>query len=689
MLKCILRRNPDQRYNINQILEHPAIQSRMDDFNKPISEDQFILMMTSYMQNCGMSTKRDHPEEIKKYKASNKAFENDFYGNTNDHNPHSFFDDITVQIPSSSYYGPMLTPFFGNDPGFFDNVNPANFKKSKVEVKQVNIESEKSQRGSFGVSSLINPSAQVDLKVSEVFIDNKNPLIQPSLQQTSRRDSGGNQASTRDVLQVSSREITYSNRDIGQFSNREIQQFTAHNQGSNTSVTKKNPISFPEHVDTNYAVQSQKSQSDTYLVHYTKIPETIASNNTQYANPEVIKTNSTQYVNTEQIKSNKTNPLMSETAFFNIESHQQRESSGSGKSSQELKIQSGNNIQLLYHAPKSTTEQDSGQFGQMKYQGSPPSSQTNIRSNAYPDAPVYRMVSQEVSNNQPTSNYQQISTEPVRSQVTKNTTYQQAEIDAQAKNDENVRYFPYEIQDGNHSMVINTLHDQFNKMQMNNSNKTPNFTKHEFNFGNDKVPIKTTNKNDLKSVIAPDSQKLPLDNIGPRVQGQRASSNVVQFVNYHQFNTSGNGFQSPTPRNINPINQGTNKQTALPESSLTNTQGSVTNTQGSVINAQPRSTGIVSSNYAPEPSQSKGSNVKYVDYFVNRDSNPKEDDHRNKGFSLGSNAERGYNEIGGPGKTIKIYKPYVKESSVEKRSDTSPERSKYTGHPYFIPHQMK
>jgi hypothetical protein len=130
LLKCVLRRNPDQRPNIRMVLDHPALQKRVEEFNRPISEEQFALLITSYMQNCGMSNKRDHPDEIKKYKASHKEFEAEWFGSAGDSG--GFFDDIPVQFPPANFHGPMPTPTTTADPGFFDNI-PENlsFKKSR------------------------------------------------------------------------------------------------------------------------------------------------------------------------------------------------------------------------------------------------------------------------------------------------------------------------------------------------------------------------------------------------------------------------------------------------------------------------------------------------------------------------------------------------------------------------------
>ena len=164
LLKCVLRRNPDHRYNIKQVLEHPCLINRVEEFARPITEDQYALLITCYMQNCGMSTKRDHPDEIKKYKASHKDLETDFLGAGEDLNPANFFDDISVNVPSSSYYGPIPTPFFGTDPGFFDNIN-ANlaFKKSKADSRRMISEGGNSgSKGNMIIKNMFHVASPVE-----------------------------------------------------------------------------------------------------------------------------------------------------------------------------------------------------------------------------------------------------------------------------------------------------------------------------------------------------------------------------------------------------------------------------------------------------------------------------------------------------------------------------------------------
>ena len=130
LIRCVLRRNPEQRFNIKQVLSHPAITNRIPEFEKPITEEQYSYLIECYMQNCGMSNKRDHPEEVKKYKESHKNVDQNFFGN--EETPKNFFDDVDHLInPISSYFGPAIAPFTGTDPGFFDFIPDPNFKKSK------------------------------------------------------------------------------------------------------------------------------------------------------------------------------------------------------------------------------------------------------------------------------------------------------------------------------------------------------------------------------------------------------------------------------------------------------------------------------------------------------------------------------------------------------------------------------
>jgi len=68
LMKCILKRNPDERYDINQVIQHQAIINNIETFSRPLSADEYKIMITNYLINCGKSVIRDMPDELKKLK---------------------------------------------------------------------------------------------------------------------------------------------------------------------------------------------------------------------------------------------------------------------------------------------------------------------------------------------------------------------------------------------------------------------------------------------------------------------------------------------------------------------------------------------------------------------------------------------------------------------------------------------
>jgi len=146
LLKCLLKRNSNDRFDINQVLKHPALQNHLDEFKRPLSEADKKLLFDNYMFNCGSSEIVEIPEaitnksnsntlavepEVKKSvtmsergsyrKQVNKPLNDDFK---------NFFDDVFVEKITKS-------PNNETTGNFFDLMHSSNFFK-KSEHERVN-----------------------------------------------------------------------------------------------------------------------------------------------------------------------------------------------------------------------------------------------------------------------------------------------------------------------------------------------------------------------------------------------------------------------------------------------------------------------------------------------------------------------------------------------------------------------
>lgn len=463
LLKCVLRRNPDQRPNIRQVLEHPALQKRVDEFNQPISEEQFTMLITAYMQNCGMSNKRDHPEEIKKYKASHKEFEAEWFSKGGNDSG-GFFDDIPVQFPPSNYYGPVPTPNTVADPGFFDNI-PENlsFKKSRQGSYRG------SERGKIGDQKQPNSQPGSSTRNIDAFATS----LEGMRKSDSYGDQNENQQSSRGIVMLASSDpnsSTNSSRNVvnsisanqqGSFKNLNFPQHTTsiqalggerkddHVPSAVISVKKissdNGPLTFP-----NSKPDPLKQSS-----HYPVEPSNLApSQLSHYHSPVYVPPEKKNTGNVSKFETNSANYLDSQQ--FSTQQHK-------GPSNfQSFRIQNYNDGQN-YHLPTTQLNQSAnpshltnGQqsTGQVTYQ-SPVSfvnyshtnqtNQTTIR-NPYTSTPNTSADTYSVKTIGTTDHHQNGS--------------RQSEA-----NQEEVRYFPYEISEGNHSAVLNSLSEEFKRQE--------------------------------------------------------------------------------------------------------------------------------------------------------------------------------------------------------------------------------
>lgn len=494
LLKCVLRRNPNQRYNIKQVLQHPAILSRMDEFNRPISEEQFALLITSYMQNCGMSDKRDHPEEIKKYKESHKNFANEWFGKTGGESG-GFFDDVPVQFPSSSYYGPLPAPFFPTDPGFFDNI-PENlsFRKSRQNSQRTDNASHGSnphlqqemssptqtysQPGSSSraINSSLLPLQAGDLKRSESFPEqNQNQISSRQIKIL------GSPSNDINIPNSSMRTIS-----VGQINNQitSIQNIGLQQQNSTKAAN---------------AERKEETQSVASIPSVKKIQSDPPTFNLPPSKPEPAKTTQTyqtnkvtpQYPPPVESKTNITfNPYevqksFQTVTFQNAQSSQNLNSNLGYKQTKSENVASQPQLTPIQQPSSQPQQQRQGQQSPTKNLNIPITQPTNNLTS------VFRPTNPQNDNSNatfvnyipyvpqtPSSNkYQQSTGSTGTDQLgTMRTSFDYGNssyisIQGGDKRSEEVGYFPYEIEAGNHSAVMNNLNEQFNRQQQSASVK--------------------------------------------------------------------------------------------------------------------------------------------------------------------------------------------------------------------------
>ena len=146
-------------------------------------------------------------------------------------------------------------------------------------------------------------------------------------------------------------------------------------------------------------------------------------------------------------------------------------------------------------------------------------------------------------------------------------------------------------------------------------------------------------------------------------------------MNHDQIHTPNSNPQNPAQRNINQPTSNNQRPNLVHDSSLSNLQS--------------KSIGFISSNFAQDQLSAKPFNVKYVDYFGNKEPNNNDEELKSKEVSLGTKTDRIPSDKNFPPKTVTVYKTFTRESSDEKRTMSPTDTRKYTGHPYFIPFQNK
>jgi len=146
LLKSLLRRSSTERFDINQVLKHPALQSRLEEFKRSLTEAEKQLLFDNYIFNCGGSevveipqtitnkssqnALKVEPEDKKSVRMSeresyrkhvNKPLNNEFK---------NFFDDVIVAKVANSPKNETTT-------NFFDFATGSNFLK-KAENEHIN-----------------------------------------------------------------------------------------------------------------------------------------------------------------------------------------------------------------------------------------------------------------------------------------------------------------------------------------------------------------------------------------------------------------------------------------------------------------------------------------------------------------------------------------------------------------------
>jgi len=463
LLKCVLRRNPKERLNIKQVLNHPAILNRMDEFNKPISEEQFSLLITAYMQNCGMSNKRDHPEEIKKYKASHKDFENEWFGKASEASA-GFFDDVPLQFPPTNFYGPIPTPFFGSDPGFFDNI-PENlsFKKSRLESQRTELpkivinppRSGSSQPMSGNkTQEPLAPLPLENLKRSESFNDPNSYSSRNITYQTN--EATINVPSSRNLLisQASSQPNSYRTINIAKANNsaQTIRTETKEDPPSVVSIKKIAGEIKPINIDvlkqslTFQPEPNQQSQPQYQKSHQTPVYTPADRNNVfQVSKFETMTKNQFESTPYSGITFQNATPGQPYKSGLKLDANSFQPSQNQGKT-----------VSMPATPPNSSKPNQPTGFPAKRSDDPAPIMFVN-----YLQGPIVGSVSQNHNvqyKNQADQNQLQI-------QYGKDIFYPKNGSTQNETPQEEVRYFPYEIQEGNKSAVLNNLTEEFKRQE--------------------------------------------------------------------------------------------------------------------------------------------------------------------------------------------------------------------------------
>lgn len=494
-----------------------------------------------------MSDKRDHPEEIKKYKESHKNFETEWFGKSLGESG-GFFDDVPVQFPSSSYYGPLPAPFFPTDPGFFDNV-PENlsFRKSRQNSQRTDNASlgsnphlppqqsppaqTYSQPGSSSraINNNMLPLQTIDLKRSESF---------PEQSQISSKQIKilGSPTSDINLTNTSLRTISVGQIN-GQISS--IQNIVVQQQNS---------------VNLNNQERKDEQQHPANIPSIKKIQNEAPSFNLPPQKSEPIKASQTyqtnkippSYPSTVESKTHITfNPYESQKSYqpvtFQNAQTTQSQNQGLGyKQSKSENVASQAQLTPLQQPsvqPQQLQQNQHPQINNLTVQMTQPSNTlTSVFRHVSPsnDGSNTTFVNYVpyVPPTTNTSKYQQmqssIGTEQLGAMRSSfdygNSSYTSRQ--GGDKRSEEVGYFPYEIEAGNHSAVMNSLTEQFNRQQQNATIKQisspysqPTQQTADYQYGPKRIQIDTRNNQNTK--------------IQPTVVGQQAQ--IGQVVNEQQI----------------------------------------------------------------------------------------------------------------------------------------------------------
>ena len=619
LIKCILRRNPDQRYNIKQVLEHPAIQSRIDEFNKPITEDQYALLINFYMQNCGMSNKRDHPEEIKKYKESRKDLDPEYFDKHEAQGNANFFDDISVNFPTINSHSPMLTPFFGTDPGFFDDIPASRFKKSRGEIKPQTFTS--NETINWG-NNILNPAQtpSLDFKKTDSFTDSRTQ--QPSkknIPAPMQNESKSNPASTREIytsLLSNNQQEQQSLRNVylQQKTGVEFRSSNEHPDDKTNISVKRIPVELPP----------TRPYSNQYTTDHKQMTPTrqfnVSENNTGPISNQIT-------VNKSPTKGHPPlNKPKTGEPTYQISKNQSHDT---------------NNTKLVSNTqnyPNNNPVPDSISVRFVNYQASP----------------------QNIKDNQPT-----IKTEPSKPlpSINEFTTDKNQNISNEA-----VRYFPYEIHDGNKSIVFTNLNEKFNKKHyiQTHEEKPPN--RITYNFSAEQLP--RNSQDFFNPKIYRKDEKLP-----PRIvvnsvtQGSNTySNNNMTFINHKDSENK--------PQTI------TYQVTRQPQYTVGNKNMPLVPPQQ--IKRHTSNLGQpLNSNNTNDSGPSKYANVQYVDYF-----------HKDKPAPISNPVQYQFgktpqSDLTQGVKTTTVYLANSRPISTEKKREGSIDPGQGTGRNYIKTYHKK
>ena len=64
LMAGMLRQNEDQRFDINQVLDHPALKEKEEFFRKPISQEEYSILVRNYMLNSEGNNDRTLPDAL-------------------------------------------------------------------------------------------------------------------------------------------------------------------------------------------------------------------------------------------------------------------------------------------------------------------------------------------------------------------------------------------------------------------------------------------------------------------------------------------------------------------------------------------------------------------------------------------------------------------------------------------------